>query len=171
MVREIVTYPAEILKRPTEKVEEINDEIRDLIRDMFETMYSAEGVGLAANQIGVPLSIMVIDTSIKEDSPDVKLVLINPEIINSEGKVRFKEGCLSFPGLSVEVERFEKVELKAIDEEGREKVYELEGFPAIVFQHELDHLKGITFLDRLSAWRRRLALEKYRKLQREAQKV
>ncbi len=171
MVREIVTYPHEILQKPTERVDEIDDEVRQLIKDMFETMYSAEGVGLAANQVGVSLSIMVIDTTIKEDAPDLKLVLINPEIIKAEGKVRFKEGCLSFPGLSVEVERFEKVQLKALDEQGNERVYDLEGFPAIVFQHELDHLKGITFLDRLTAWRRRLALEKYRKLQREAQKV
>ena len=171
MVREIVTYPSEVLTTPTSEVKEIDQEVVDLVRDMFETMYSAEGVGLAANQVGVPLSLMVIDTTPKEDAPDIKLVLINPEILRAEGSVKFKEGCLSFPGLSVEVERFERVELKAIDDKGEERIYTLEGFPAIVFQHELDHLKGITFLDRLSGWRRRLALEKYRKLQREAQRV
>ncbi len=171
MVREIVTYPSEVLTTPTSEVNEIDREVLDLIGDMFDTMYKAEGVGLAANQIGVPLSLMVIDTTLKEDVPDIKLVLINPEILRAEGKIRFKEGCLSFPGLSVEVERFERVELRALDEKGRERIYTLEGFPAVVFQHELDHLKGITFLDRLSAWRKRLALEKYRKLQREAQRV
>ncbi len=171
MVREIVTYPSEVLTTPTSEVDEIDREVLDLIGDMFDTMYKAEGVGLAANQIGVPLSLMVIDTTLKEDVPDIKLVLINPEILRAEGKIRFKEGCLSFPGLSVEVERFERVELRALDEKGRERIYTLEGFPAVVFQHELDHLKGITFLDRLSAWRKRLALEKYRKLQREAQRV
>ncbi len=171
MVRDIVTYPADVLTRPTRKVEEFDGSLKELIRDMFDTMYSAEGVGLAANQIGVSLRVMVIDTALKEDVPDIKLVLINPEISSSEGRIKFKEGCLSFPGLSVEVERFEKVEVKALDEEGREKVIHLEGFPAIVFQHEFDHLEGITFLDRLSGWRRRIALEKYKKLQREAQKV
>ncbi len=171
MVRDIVTYPAEVLKKPTQRVDEIDREIEQLIRDMFDTMYEAEGVGLAANQIGVPLSVMVIDTTPKEDAPDLKLVLINPEIISSEGKLKYKEGCLSFPGLSVEVERAKKVKVKALNEHGEPVEIELEDFPAIVFQHELDHLKGITFIDRLKGWRRRIALEKYRKLQKEAEKV
>ncbi len=171
MVRDIVTYPAEVLKKPTQRVDEIDREIEQLIRDMLDTMYHAEGVGLAANQIGVPLSVMVIDTTPKEDAPDLKLVLINPEVISSEGKLKYKEGCLSFPGLSVEVERAKKVKVKALNEHGEPVEIELEDFPAIVFQHELDHLKGITFIDRLKGWRRRLALEKYRKLQKEAEKV
>lgn len=171
MVRDIVTYPAEVLKKPTQRVDEIDREIEQLVRDMLDTMYHAEGVGLAANQIGVPLSVMVIDTTPKEDAPDLKLVLINPEIISSEGKLKYKEGCLSFPGLSVEVERAKKVKVKALNEHGEPVEVELEDFPAIVFQHELDHLKGITFIDRLKGWRRRLALEKYRKLQKEAEKV
>ncbi len=170
MVRKIVTYPAEILKRPTDRIDVVDREVKQLVRDMFETMYDAEGVGLAANQIGVPLSVMVIDTSPKEDAPDLKLVLINPEIVGSEGKIKYKEGCLSFPGLSVEVERARKVKVKALNEHGEEMEIELEGFPAIVFQHELDHLKGITFVDRLKGWRRRIALDKYRKLLKEAQK-
>ncbi|RLJ70202.1 peptide deformylase [Hydrogenivirga caldilitoris] len=171
MVRDIVTYPADVLTKPTDKVGAIDTEIKKLIRDMFDTMYNAEGVGLAANQIGVPLSIMVIDTTPKEDAPDLKLVLINPEVIAEEGKIKYKEGCLSFPGLSVEVERARKVKVKALNEHGEPVEIELVDFPAIVFQHELDHLKGITFIDRLKGWRRRLALEKYRKLQKEAEKV
>lgn len=171
MVRDIVTYPADVLTKPTDKVDAIDTEIKKLIRDMFDTMYNAEGVGLAANQIGVPLSIMVIDTTPKEDAPDLKLVLINPEVIAEEGKIKYKEGCLSFPGLSVEVERARKVKVKALNEHGEPVEIELVDFPAIVFQHELDHLKGITFIDRLKGWRRRLALEKYRKLQKEAEKV
>ena len=171
MVREIVTYPAEILTKPTQKVNAITPDIESLIRDMFDTMYHAEGVGLAANQIGVPLSIMVIDTTPKEDAPDLKLVLINPEIVESEGKQKYKEGCLSFPGLSVEVERARRVRVRALNERGEDIDIYLEDFPAIVFQHELDHLMGITFIDRLKGWRRRIALEKYRKLQKEAQRV
>ncbi|WP_457600787.1 peptide deformylase [Hydrogenivirga sp.] len=171
MVRDIVTYPAEVLTRPTERVDLVDREVEKLIRDMFDTMYNAEGVGLAANQIGVPLSVMVIDTTPKEDAPDLKLVLINPEIVSSEGKLKYKEGCLSFPGLSVEVERARSVKVRAMNEHGEPVEVELTDFPAIVFQHELDHLQGITFIDRLKGWRRRLALEKYRKLQREAERV
>ncbi|RUM28142.1 MAG: peptide deformylase [Aquifex sp.] len=166
MVRDIVIYPNEILKKPTEKVDVIDREVKNLIKDMFDTMYDAEGVGLAANQIGVPLSVMVMDTSPKEDAPPIKLVLINPEIKEGEGKIKYKEGCLSFPGLSVEVERYQKVKINALNEHGEPVELTLEGFPAIVFQHELDHLKGITFLDRLKGWRRRMALEKYQKLLR-----
>ncbi len=162
MVREIVTYPADVLTKPTDRVDVVDGEIERLIKDMFDTMYHAEGVGLAANQI---------DTTPKEDAPDLKLVLINPEIVGSEGKIKYKEGCLSFPGLSVEVERARKVSVKALNEHGEPVEIELEDFPAIVFQHELDHLQGITFIDRLKGWRRRIALEKYRKLQKEAQRV
>ncbi len=171
MVRDIVKFPADVLKKPTEKVDVIDKEVKSLIRDMFETMYDAEGVGLAANQVGVPLSVMVIDTTPKEDTPNLKLVLINPEIVYSKGKQKFKEGCLSFPGLSVEVERAKEVKVKALNEHGEPVEIILSDFPAIVFQHELDHLLGITFIDRLKGWRRRLALEKYRKLQRERERV
>jgi len=171
MVREIVKYPAEILTRPTERVDTIDDNIRKLIRDMFETMYSAEGVGLAANQVGEPLSILVIDTTPREDAPDLKLALINPEVVSLEGKQRFKEGCLSFPGLTVEVERAECVRVKALNEQGEPIEVELSGFPAVVFQHEFDHLQGITFIDRLKGWRKRLALDRYRKLLKEAQRA
>ncbi len=167
MVREIIKYPHPILKAPTQKVDVIDREVREIIRDMFETMYHAEGVGLAANQIGISLRIMVIDTSPKKESPPLKLVLINPEVIEKEGSIKYKEGCLSFPGLTVEVERYKSVKVKALNEHGEEVFYHFEGFPAIVFQHEMDHLEGITFIDRVNGLRRRLALEKYAKLQRQ----
>ncbi|RMG99174.1 MAG: peptide deformylase [Aquificota bacterium] len=167
MVRQILKFPNPVLKTPTQRVDVIDKEIKNLVQDMFDTMYHAEGVGLAANQIGVSLRIMVIDTSSKKDSPPLKLVLINPEVLSAEGKTTYKEGCLSFPGLVIEVERFSKVRVKAQDLNGEEKVYEFEGFPAIVFQHEMDHLDGITFIERVNGLRRRLALEKYAKLQRQ----
>ncbi len=170
MVRKIVTYPAEILTKPTQEVDIVDKEVRNLIKDMFETMYDAEGVGLAANQIGVPLKVMVIDTSPKEDAPPLKVVLINPRIVEKEGKIKYKEGCLSFPGLQVEVERAKKVRVEALNEHGEPTELTLEGFPAIVFQHEMDHLEGITFIDRLKAWRRRIALEKYKKILKELEK-
>ncbi len=166
MIRKVVKYPDPVLKTPTKKVEVINEDIKALVKDMFETMYHEEGVGLAANQIGVPLSIMVIDTTPRKESPPVKAVLINPQMIHMEGKVTYREGCLSFPGLSVEVPRNSKVIVKALDLEGKEVEYTFEGFPAIVFQHEFDHLNGITFIDRLSGLKRRLALERYSKLQK-----
>ncbi len=167
MIREILRFPHPILKTPTKKVDVIDDAVRSIIRDMFETMYHAEGVGLAANQVGIDLRIMVIDTTQKKESPPVKLALINPEMIEKEGSIKYKEGCLSFPGLVVEVERYSKVKVKALDEYGEEKIYTFEGFPAIVFQHEMDHLEGITFLDRVNGLKRRLALEKYSKLQKQ----
>ncbi|ADC89649.1 peptide deformylase [Thermocrinis albus DSM 14484] len=167
MVRSVLKYPHPLLKQPTLKVDVIDSEILKLVQDMWDTMYAEEGVGLAANQIGEPLRIMVIDTTPKRESPPVKLVLINPQLIEAEGHITYREGCLSFPGLSVEVTRYSKVRFRALDLSGEEKEYQLEGFPAIVFQHELDHLNGITFIDRLSGLRRRLALEKYGKLQRQ----
>lgn len=167
MIREIVRFPDPLLKTPTQKVDVVDDKIRELVRDMFETMYHADGVGLAANQIGVSLRVMVIDTTPKKESPPLKLVLINPEVLSAEGSIKYREGCLSFPGLMVEVERHSKIKVRALDLSGEEKEYQLEGFPAIVFQHEMDHLMGITFLDRLNGLRRRLALEKYMKLQKQ----
>jgi peptide deformylase len=167
MTREILKFPHPALKTPTKRVDVIDRELHELIKDMFETMYHAEGVGLAANQIGVELSVMVIDTSKKEGSPPIKAVLINPEILFTEGQIKYKEGCLSFPGLVVEVSRYSKVRVKAFDLTGEEKIYEFEGFPAIVFQHEMDHLNGITFIDRVSGVKKRLALDRYAKLQKE----
>ncbi len=166
MIRKIVKYPDPVLKTPTNKVEIIDESIKNLVKDMFETMYHEEGVGLAANQIGVPLSVMVIDTTPKKESPPIKAVLINPEVLDMEGKITYREGCLSFPGLTVEVQRSSKVRVKALDLEGKEREYIFEGFPAIVFQHEFDHLNGITFVDRLNGLRKRLALERYSKLQK-----
>ncbi|MGC8853233.1 MAG: peptide deformylase, partial [Hydrogenobacter sp.] len=94
-------------------------------------------------------------------------VLINPEVLSAEGQIKYREGCLSFPGLVVEVSRYSKVKVKALDLTGEEKIYEFDGFPAVVFQHEMDHLNGITFIDRVSGLKRRLALDKYAKLQKE----
>lgn len=167
MIRNIVSFPHPILKTPTQRVDVIDKEITELVSDMFETMYNAEGVGLAANQVGVSLRLMVMDTSSKKESPPLKLVLINPEVVSAEGSTRYREGCLSFPGLTVEVERYNRLIVRALDLSGEEKEYELEGFPAIVFQHEMDHLMGITFIDRVNGLKRRLALERYAKLQKQ----
>jgi peptide deformylase len=135
---------------------------------MKETMYKNDGIGLAANQVNIPLSIMVIDTTSREDDQEkFKDVLINPTVLAKEGEIKFKEGCLSFPGLQVEVIRAKEITIKAINEHEEEVILNLSGLPAIVFQHEFDHLNGITFLDRLSGIKKRLALEKYQKMLKE----
>jgi peptide deformylase len=133
---------------------------------MWDTMYEENGIGLACNQIGIPYSVVIVDTSIKEGVEPVKLTLINPEIIASEGKQTYKEACLSVPGVSAEVERAYWVKVKALTPKGQEEIFEFEGFPAVVIQHELDHLQGKVFLDRLKGVKRRLALEKYKKVLR-----
>ncbi|MCS7084314.1 MAG: peptide deformylase [Aquificaceae bacterium] len=161
----VLRFPHPILQKPTSLVSDIDSQVNNLVELMWQVMKEKDGVGLAANQIGVDKRVMVIDTSLREDSPVVKLALINPILVCGEGSLSFKEGCLSFPGLSLEVERFSKVYVKGLDLSGKEVEITLDGFPAIVFQHELDHLLGKTFLDRVSPIKRRMALERYKKLE------
>ena len=165
MIREIVKYPDPILQRPTEKIAEFNEELRTLAADMFESMYKAQGIGLAAPQIGVSKRITVIDLS-NQQNPDDKIVLVNPEIVHREGKQVEEEGCLSLPDIRDKVSRAYKVRVKAQDLEGNE--IELEGTELLAraFQHEIDHLDGILFPWRLSALKRDLILRRIRKLQK-----
>ena len=170
-VRDIVIYPAEVLKRPTRNVEDIDDEILGVIRDMWDTMYEKDGVGLACNQIGLDYSVIVVDTTVKEGVQPVKLTLINPQIIASEGKQTYKEACLSVPGISAEVERAYWIKVKALTPKGQEEIFEFEGFPAVVVQHEIDHLGGKVFLERLKGLKKRLALDKYKKILRQLERA
>jgi len=171
MEREIRIYPDEVLKKRAERVEEFNSELKELVGDMFDTMYKKGGVGLAANQVGVLKRVFILDlNSGKEAQGKEKLVFVNPEIIYSEGEVIAEEGCLSLPGLWKKVKRASKVVIKAQDLEGREFQMEAEGLLARALQHELDHLNGVVFIDRLSPLQRRLALEKYRKLKKKYEK-
>lgn len=165
MIREIVKYPDPILQRPTEKIAEFNEELRTLVADMFESMYKAQGIGLAAPQIGVGKRITVIDLSNKQN-PDEKIVLVNPEIVHKEGKQVEEEGCLSLPDIRDKVSRAAKVKVKAQDLTG--KSIELDGADLLAraFQHEIDHLDGILFPWRISALKRDLILRKIRKLQK-----
>lgn len=165
MIRDIVKYPDPILQRPTEKIADFNEELRTLAGDMFESMYKAQGIGLAAPQIGVSRRITVIDLSNKEN-PDDKIVLVNPEIIHKEGRQVAEEGCLSLPDVREKVSRAAKVKVRAQNLQG--EWFELEGTELLAraFQHEIDHLDGILFLWRLSALKRDLILRKIRKLQK-----
>lgn len=165
MIREIVKYPDPILQRPTAKITEFDEELRTLAEDMFESMYKAQGIGLAAPQIGVSKRITVIDLSNKEN-PDDKLVLVNPEIVEKQGKQHAEEGCLSLPDIREKVSRAAKVKVRAQNLKG--EWFEMEGTELLAraFQHEIDHLDGVLFLWRLSALKRDLILRKIRKLQK-----
>ena len=166
MILKIVKYPEPVLQQPGEPVTEFNDELRKFVADMFETTYAANGIGLAAPQVGVSKRITVIDLSLGKD-PKQKLVLINPEIIAREGKQYEEEGCLSFPEIREKVVRAFKVRIRAQDENG--KWFEMEGEELLsrAFQHEIDHLDGMLFIFRISGLKRDMALRKIRKLQRE----
>jgi len=164
MIREIVKYPDPILQKPTEPVTEFDDELRELVDDMFESMYAAQGIGLAAPQVGISKRLTVIDLSFKKN-PEEKIVLINPQIIDKKGKQNEDEGCLSLPEIREKVSRAEKVRVRAQDVTG--KWFEIDGeeLLARAFQHEIDHLDGILFIFRVSALKRDLLLRKIRKMQ------
>jgi peptide deformylase len=166
MILKIVKYPEPVLSQPGEPVTEFNDELRRLVADMFETVYAAQGIGLAAPQVGISKRLTVIDLSLGKD-PKEKLVLINPEVISSEGKLYEEEGCLSFPEIREKVVRAAKVRIRAQDEYG--KWFELDGEELLsrAMQHEIDHLDGILFIFRMSTLKRNLNLRKIRKLQSE----
>jgi peptide deformylase len=166
MILKIEKYPSPVLSQPGEPVTEFNDELRELVANMFETTYTAQGIGLAAPQVGVSKRLTVIDLSVGKD-PAQKLVLINPEIIEREGKLYEEEGCLSFPEIREKIVRAAKVRIRAQDEYG--KWFEMDGEELLsrCMQHEVDHLDGLLFIFRMSALKRDLTLRKIRKAQRE----
>jgi peptide deformylase len=166
MILKIVKYPDPVLSQPGEPITEFDADLRKLIVDMFDTTYASQGIGLAAPQVGVSKRLTVIDLSMGKDPKD-KLVLINPEIIFSEGKQYEEEGCLSFPDIHEKVVRAAKVRIRAQDEKG--KWFEMDGDTLLsrCFQHEIDHLDGMLFIYRMSGLKRDLNLRKIRKMQRE----
>ena len=165
-IREILVYPAEPLKAVAEPVEEVTDEIRELIDDMAETMYAAPGVGLAANQVGVKKRVAVIDVDDPESGRDGLLVMVNPQITAREGDLEWEEGCLSFPGVHVDVQRSAKLTLEALDRNGVPYTVEAEGLLAVAIQHETDHLNGVTLADKVSFLKRKMILRELQKKSR-----
>ena len=161
-MRKIVTYPRPVLREQAEPVTEITAEIRQLAEEMTDVMYNDDGVGLAANQVGELKRVIVYDAG------GGFHCLINPEIISrgEENEIR-EEGCLSLPGILVNVERSAAVTVKALDIEGRDVSQELEGLPARAVQHEIDHLNGIMIIDHASSLQRRMMRSKLRKLEKE----
>jgi peptide deformylase len=161
-IRPIVKYGDPVLHGPSEPVREIDSNIRQLIHDMMETMWAAPGIGLAAPQIGVPLRVIVIDLSVGEDPKQI-IQLVNPEFVLKEGEQRLPEGCLSAPGYEGSPVRPARVVVKGLDPDGTEKTYEGTELLARAFCHEIDHIDGFLFVDRLSPLKRDLLKRKLKK--------
>ncbi len=155
-IRPILHYPDKRLRIPGEPITDFGPELQQLVDDMAETMYAAPGVGLAAPQIGVSLRLFVIDVATGEDGPSDLRVFANPELLELQGSVLFDEGCLSFPGAREEIERAERVRVRAQDQHGKTFEIEADGLLAIAIQHENDHLDGKLMIDKLGVLRRRL---------------
>ncbi len=155
-IRTILHYPDKRLRNPGRPVTEFGPELERLVEDMAETMYAAPGVGLAATQIGEPMRLFIIDVAVGEDEPSDLKVFVNPEIVERTGTQSWEEGCLSFPGVHEEIERAERVRVRAQDAKGEVFELEADGLLAVAIQHENDHLDGKLMIDHLGLIRRRL---------------
>jgi peptide deformylase len=165
-LREILTVPNPVLKQVSTPVERVDDDLRRLMDDMLETMYAAPGIGLAAIQVGVPRQVIVMDLARQDDPPEPRF-FVNPEILWASDETAFyEEGCLSVPEIYDEVARAAQVRLRYLDYNGQEVVEEAEGLFAVCIQHEMDHLKGVLFIDHLSRLKRDRAVARVRKLAR-----
>jgi peptide deformylase len=149
-VLEILKYPHPLLKKRSKEVERIDGEVKRLIQDMTETMYEANGIGLAACQVGIPQRVIVLDVS-PVDPQHSLFAMINPEVISEEGEIEHEEGCLSVPDYLEKMTRKEKICVRGLSPEGKEIEIAAEGILAIALQHEIDHLNGVFFIERLSA--------------------
>jgi len=163
---DILTVPNPVLKQVSKPVERVDDDLRRLMDDMLETMYAAPGIGLAAIQVGVPKQVIVMDLA-RQDEPPQPRYFVNPEILwASEDTAPYEEGCLSVPEVYDEVDRPARVKLRYLDYHGKEVTEEAEGLFAVCIQHEMDHLKGVLFIDHLSRLKRDRAVARVRKLAR-----
>ncbi len=167
-ILEILKYPHPMLKKRSREVDLIDDEIRRLIKDMTDTMYHANGIGLAACQVGILTRVIVIDVSPIDPSQSF-LALINPEIISEEGEIEHEEGCLSVPDCVEKLMRREKVSVKGLSPDGKEIKIFGEGITAIALQHEIDHLNGILILDRMSRLKREMYRNRFKKERRKGE--
>lgn len=154
-ILDIVTYPDERLRKKAQPIEKVDEAIVRLADDMAETMYAAPGIGLAANQVGVLKRLVVIDVDYTDREPNL-ITLINPEIIAKEGSITWEEGCLSLPGVMEDVQRAERVTIRALGKDGKPFQLDVGGLLAVAVQHEIDHLEGIVFIDHISFLKRRM---------------
>ena len=159
-VLKIKKYPETILRKKTGSVSEFDNELQKLIDDMIETMYAAPGVGLAANQVGISKQVAVIDVSLGDQESSL-IVLINPEIVCTEGEEASEEGCLSIPEYTTIVKRASKVRVKGLDREQKPFEIDAEGLLAKAFQHEIDHLNGVLFIDRIGRIKKEFFKKRY----------
>lgn len=164
-IHEVVKYPDPVLAKRGEPVTEFGPELEKLVEEMFDSMYAAQGIGLAAPQISISKRIAVIDVSFKKN-PEEKIALVNPEVIEIEGKQVEEEGCLSLPDIREKVQRAAWVKVRAQDVKGKWIEVEGEELLARALQHEIDHLDGVLFIDRISRLKRDMVLRKIRKLQK-----
>ena len=165
-VREILVYPDPRLREVAQPVAVVDDSIRALVEDMAETMYAAPGIGLAAPQIGVSLQLFVVDVTSGRDANALQ-IFINPEIVSRDGHTREDEGCLSVPGISGPTPRSERVVIRGTNREGEEIEMRGEGLQARAYQHEMDHLLGLLFFDRMGVVGRDLMKRKFKRSQRQ----
>lgn len=161
--RPIVIYGDPVLREVSEPVETVNQEIKDLVSDMVDTLKKAQGLGLAAVQIGVPKRVFIIDLSVADITEPLR-VFINPEIIETEGEIEYEEGCLSFPGIYQKIERPARIQVRALDQDGNQFELEVDGVVARAILHEYDHLEGKLFIDHLSTISRSLLKGRLKKL-------
>jgi peptide deformylase len=165
MLRPIVRYGADVLHQPAALVDAVTPEIQRLIDDMIQTMYAAPGIGLAAPQVGIGVRIFVCDISVGRNAADL-LTFINPSFLERDGMQLEEEGCLSVPGFNATVARPSRAILKGLDRAGEEHTVEATGLLARCFQHEMDHLEGTVFVDRLRGLQKDLIVRKIKKLAR-----
>ncbi|CAN5779399.1 peptide deformylase [soil metagenome] len=159
MVRTILHYPDKRLREKGKKIDAVTAEVRKLIDDMAETMYAAPGVGLAATQIGELLQLFIIDIADNDEPSDLR-VFINPEILESTGELTWQEGCLSFPGITEDIDRAAHIRVRALDKSGKSFEIEAEGLLAVAIQHEYDHLQGQLMIDHMGPLKKRLTHRK-----------
>lgn len=168
MIYEIKKYGDPVLREKTVEVETVDDNIREILQNMTETMYDKKGVGLAAPQVGISKRMLVLDWS--GEGEELRKV-VNPVITSlTEEKIDWEEGCLSIPGIYKKVERVAKIRVDYLNEKGEKITEELEGFPAIVMQHEFDHLEAVLFVDRISPMAKRMVTKKLQALKKETLK-
>jgi peptide deformylase len=163
----IHTYPDPVLKVRCAEVTAFDAALHQFLDDMADTMAEAEGIGLAANQVGQTVRLFLMDVPLEGEQRTGRLEIINPRVLQRRGETKYEEGCLSFPGLYETVMRASEIDLAYQDRHGAEQRLTLRGLPAICCQHELDHLDGVTFVDRLSPLKRRIALRDYERAHRE----
>lgn len=164
-VLEILKYPHPLLKKRCENVDRIDGEVKKLIRDMTETMYQANGIGLAACQVGVSRRVIVVDVSPIDPEKDF-FTMVNPEVISEEGEIEHEEGCLSVPDCLEKLKRKEKILVRGFSPAGKEIEISAEGILAIAIQHEIDHINGVLILDRISRLKREIYRNKLKKERR-----